>query len=129
MRLETMQPANEWDATDHEDSIRVFRAFNNELTIRVWGGDWCKDCQALLPTFAAVLDAAEIDPNSVLHYPVEKAADGSKTGPLVEEYDIAYIPTIIIERNDSELTRFVESEDVDPATYLAQKLSELETPQ
>lgn len=127
MHLETMHPDPDWDPSDHEDTIDTLQSYRDELTIRVWGGDWCGDCQAVLPPFAAALEAAGIDPQGVEHYPVEKEDDGTKVGPLVEAYDVAYIPTIVFERDGVEVARFVESEPVDAATYLAEQLRELES--
>lgn len=123
MRLETMQPDPGWVPAEHEEAVGTLRAQAEELTVHVWGGDWCKDCQAVLPTFAAALDAAGIDPSSTKQYPVEKKADGSKEGPKVEAYDIQYIPTIVLERDGVEQARFVEKEDVEAATYLARQLA------
>lgn len=122
MRLKTMTPDPSWAGED-EAVIETLRRHGSDLTIRVWGGDWCKDCKALLPPFAAALEEAGIDPASVDQYPVEKADDGTKIGPRVEEYGIEYIPTIVIERDGEELVRFVESEPDGPAAYLANALA------
>lgn len=123
MTLATMEPDPAWGASTHADAVETLAAHADALTIRVWCGDWCKDCQALLPGFAAALAAAGIDPTTVEQYPVEKADDGSKVGPGVDAYDIAYIPTILVERDGTELVRFVESEEEDPATYIADALA------
>jgi thiol-disulfide isomerase/thioredoxin len=122
MSLETMQPTPTWSAEAYEETVDAFAAIADEITVKVWGGDWCKDCRAALPDFAAALEAAGVPEDSIEHYPVEKADDGSKVGPGVEEYDIEYIPTIVIEREGAELTRFVESEDVPAAVWLADEL-------
>lgn len=121
-----MEPASEWDAAGHTETIETLSSLASNLTIRVWGGDWCGDCEDVLPPFAAALQAAGIDPADVEQYPVEKADDGSKVGPGVTAYGIERIPTIIVERNDEEVARFVESEPVDAATYIAEQLSALE---
>ena len=43
----------------------------------------------------------------------------------VEEYDIEYIPTVVVETtNGEEVTRFVESADLPPAVWLAAQLDE-----
>lgn len=124
MSLETMRPDPAWDGPDR--AVDILREHADGLTIRVWGGDWCKDCQAVLPGFAAALDASGIDPDSVAQYPVEKAADGRKIGPRVDAYDIDRIPTIVVERNGTELARFVESAPEGPAVVLANALAESE---
>ncbi|MFB6217931.1 MAG: TlpA family protein disulfide reductase, partial [Halobacteriaceae archaeon] len=114
--LETMEPTPTFDETAFADTVAAFEAIADDIVVRVWGGDWCKDCRAVLPDFAAALDAAGVSDDRVLTYPTEKRDDGSKAGPLVEEYGIEYIPTIVVERGSpgdaagEELARFVESE-------------------
>jgi len=145
MSLDTMQPTPTWDPDSHEETVETFEAIADEITVKVWGGDWCKDCRAALPDFAAALEAAGVPEDSIEHYPVEKDDDGSKIGPGVEEYGIEYIPTIVVERegvraseasagssgeqsesDGEELVRFVESEDVPAAIWLADRLRESE---
>ncbi|AGN01775.1 hypothetical protein L593_09150 [Salinarchaeum sp. Harcht-Bsk1] len=126
MSLDTMQPTPTWDPDSHEATVETFEAIADEITVKVWGGDWCKDCRAALPDFAAALDAAGVPEASIEQYPVEKAEDGSKVGPGVEDYGIEYIPTIVVERDGEELVRFVESEDVPAAIWLADRLRESE---
>ncbi|UVE49891.1 thioredoxin family protein [Haloferax larsenii] len=119
--LETMQPNPEWNADGYEAAVATLGG--DDYTFKVWGGDWCGDCQDQLPDFGAALDAAGVDTDRIEHYPVEKADDGSKIGPRVEEYDIEYIPTVVVELDGEEVARFVE-EEADPiAVYLAAQLS------
>jgi thiol-disulfide isomerase/thioredoxin len=120
--LDTMQPNPAWDAASYEDAVDALA--EDGLVFKVWGGDWCKDCRTQLPDFAAALRAAEVPAENVEHYPVEKAEDGSKVGPFVEEYDIERIPTVVVEREGEEVARFVEEERVSVAVYLARQLSE-----
>lgn len=126
MSLETMTPDPDYDQTPHTESIETFRRVADDLTVRVWGGDWCRDCRAVLPQFAAAIEAAGVPPDAVNEYPVEKEADGTKVGPLVESYEIAYIPTIVIERDGEEVARFVESAAVSPVEFLAEQLARAE---
>ncbi|MFB6171795.1 MAG: TlpA family protein disulfide reductase [Haloarculaceae archaeon] len=119
-RLETMEPNPVWDAAGYEDAVAVFEALADDVVVKVWGGDWCKDCRRQLPDFAAALDAAGVE--RIEHYPVEKADDGSKVGPQVDAYGVEYIPTVVVEREDAELARFVEEEDVPIVVYLAREL-------
>jgi len=116
MSLETMRPNPTWDAASYEEAVDTLAAHNDELVYKVWGGDWCKDCRALLPDFGAALEAAEVSDDRIEEF----ALDQDKQGPGVEEYDIELIPTIVVEDDDGEeLTRFVEEEDVPPAVWLA----------
>ena len=125
-QLDTMRPAVDWNEAPHAVAIKQLRSHRDEVRIRVWGGDWCKDCKAVLPPFAAALEAAGIDPATVDHYPVEKEADGSKIGPLVEEYDITLIPTIVVEIAGDEVARFVESGELAPIDMIAAALASRE---
>ena len=125
MTLDTMQPNPAWDPDSYADTVDTLEALNDELVYKVWGGDWCKDCRAQLPDFGAALRAAEVPEDRIEHYPVEKADDGSKTGPQVEAYGIELIPTVVVERDGEEVARFVEEANAPIAVYLARELAEL----
>jgi hypothetical protein len=119
-QLETMRPNPVWTADAYEDSVAAWEAVREDVTVRVWGGDWCKDCRGQLPDFGAGLAAAGVD--RVRHHPVEKRDDGSKAGPGVTEYDVTRIPTIVVEHEGEELARYVE-EGLKPAfVSLAEQL-------
>jgi len=117
-----MRPNPAWDPAAYEDAVETFERLAGEIEVRVWGGDWCKDCRAQLPDFGAALDAAGVPDERVHNYPVEKRDDGSKVGELVQEYDIEYIPTVVVERDDEELARFVEEEPEPIVVHLAEQL-------
>jgi len=121
MSLETMRPNPTWDAASYEEAVETLAAHNDELVYKIWGGDWCKDCRALLPDFGAALEAAEVPDDRI----EEVNVDEDKQGPGVEEYGIEYIPTIVVE-NDAgeEIVRFVEEEDVPPAVWLADRIED-----
>jgi len=121
--LETMRPNPAWDAASYEDVVAVLG--REGLVFRVWGGDWCKDCRRQLPDFAAALEAAGVPDDRLVQYPVEKV-DGEKTGPGMDAFDVAYIPTVIVEHEGEEVARFVEDEAVPIAVYLAERLAEAE---
>jgi len=127
-RLETMEPNPVWVKDAYADTVDVLAKYRHDLDYHVWGGDWCKDCRAALPDFAAALDAAGVPDEQIEHYPVEREESeersssddssgqsprehGEKVGPRVEEYDIELIPTIVVERDGKEVARFVEEED------------------
>lgn len=124
MELETMRPNPAWTAEAYEDTVESLSA--DGLVFRVWGGDWCIDCRSQLPEFAAALEAADVPEENVTQHPVEKAADGSKTGPKVDEYDVDLIPTVVVERNGEEIARFVEDEPAPIAVYLGDQIDEAE---
>ena len=119
--LETMRPNPTWDPSAYEETVETLEATSDEVRYLVWGGDWCKDCRAMLPDFAAALAAADVPPDRVETI----AVDTEKTGPKVSAYDIEYIPTIVVEDDEgTELVRFVESEDRPPAVWLTERLAE-----
>ena len=123
-QLETMSPNPAWDADAYEDTVETWRRLSDDVTVKVWGGDWCGDCRGQLPDFAAALEAAGVE--DIEHYPVERV-DGEKQGPGVEEYGIELIPTVVVEDAErAELARFVEEEDRPIAVWLAERLDELE---
>ena len=116
-----MRPNPVWNAESYEDAVATFEAAADEVVVKVWGGDWCKDCRSQLPDLAAALEAAGVD--AVEHRPVETADDGSKVGPGVEAYDIELIPTVVVEDDEGrELARFVESEELPVVVHLAAEL-------
>jgi len=124
MPLETMEPNPVWVEDAYSDTVDTLEEHGDELTFKVWGGDWCKDCRSQLPDFGAALEAAEVPDENVEHYAVEKEEDGSKVGPKVEEYDIELIPTVVVEKDGEEIARFVEEEPVPISVYLADQLEE-----
>lgn len=119
--LETMRPNPAWDAAAHEATVAALGA--DDYVFRVWGGDWCPDCRRQLPDFAAALDAAGVDEERILQYPVEKDDEGDKVGPGMNPFDVRFIPTVVVESPDgTELARFVEDADVPIAVALAEQL-------
>jgi thiol-disulfide isomerase/thioredoxin len=122
MTLTSLQPDPAWDPEAYEPTVDAFAelAADDDAEIHVWGGDWCGDCRAELPELGAVLEAAAF-PDDRLHvHPVDR----EKGGDLVDEYDVALVPTVVVERGDEELARFVESEPLPAPVTLAEELRE-----
>jgi thiol-disulfide isomerase/thioredoxin len=118
MPLETMEPNPVWVEDAYADTVDVLAEYGSDLTVRIWGGDWCKDCRSQLPDFGAALDAAEVPEENVHHYEL----DQDKQGAGVEEYGIEYIPTVVVEHGGEEIARYVEEEAVPIAVYLADEI-------
>jgi len=125
MSLETMEPNPVWTEEAYAETVDILSAVKDEVTYKVWGGDWCTDCRSQLPDFGAALDAADVPDDRVEEYAVEKADNGSKVGPMVEEYDIELIPTVVVERDGEEIARFVEEEPVPISVSLGRELEDL----
>ena len=119
MTLETLEPNPVWSSEAHEETVETLAA-HDDLVYLVWGGDWCKDCRSQLPDFGAALEAAGVSEERIKHYPV----DHDKQGPGVEEYGLEFIPTVVVERDGEEVARFVETESVPIAVYLAIRIRE-----
>lgn len=119
MELETLRPNPAWDDASYDAAVETLAAHRTELTYRIWGGDWCSDCRAVLPDFGAALDAAEVPDERIDERPVDREKDGEG----VDAYGIEYIPTIVVETDaGEEVARFVEDEGQPPATYLADEI-------
>ncbi|MUW15278.1 thioredoxin [Halorubrum sp. CBA1125] len=124
MTLETLQPGPDVDV-DIDETVRDALAAG-DYRFKVWGGDWCGDCQRQLPAFGAALAAAGVPDDRIESYPVTKGPDG-KEGPRVEAYGIERIPTVVVETPDGEeVARFVEEAEVSIAEALARQLADLD---
>ncbi|MDY6818558.1 MAG: thioredoxin family protein [Halobacteriales archaeon] len=122
MTLETATPDPTWDADAHEDTVETFRSLRDEITIKVWGADWCPDCRSELPDFFAAMAAADVPDSAIDVYEVDR----DKNGPHTDEYDVELIATIVIERDGEEIARFEEGADLPAADSLARKLRDAE---
>jgi len=121
MTLETLDP--DASAADELDQSVLDALAADDYRFKVWGGDWCGDCQRQLPAFGAALAAAGVPDDRIEDFPVTKGPNG-KEGEGVEEYGIELIPTVVVETADGEeVARFVEEEDVSIAEYLAGELA------
>jgi len=125
MTLETLDP-DAADATEFDPAVLDALAAD-DYRFKVWGGDWCGDCQRQLPAFGAALAAAAGVPDDRIEdFPVTKGPNG-KEGEGVDEYEIELIPTVVVETADGEeVARFVEEADVSIAEYLAGELAGIE---
>ncbi len=121
MPLETLEPNPAWMLDAYADTVKVLEKYSDDVTYKIWCGDWCKDCRAQLPDFGAALEAAEIPDDRI----VEHALDEDKNGPGVSEYGIERIPTVVAEYEGEEIARFVEDESQPIAVYLAEQLEEM----
>lgn len=119
MALTTLEPNPAWASGAYEETVDILEA-HDDFVYKIWGGDWCPDCRSQLPDFGAALDAADVPEANIEQYELDK----NKQGPGVEKYDIDLIPTVVVEREGEEVVRFVESESVPIAVYLAQRIEE-----
>ncbi len=121
MTLETLSPDPSFDPDTIDDA--VLDALAADYRFKVWGGDWCVDCQRQLPAFGAALEAAGVPDDRIEAFPVTKGPSG-KEGPGVEEYGIDLIPTVVVETDGGTVVAtFVEDADTSIAEALAADLS------
>ena len=120
MTFNALEPTPTWDEEANESTVEAFEnlAADEGVTISIWCRDNCPDCRRELPELAAALDASGFPDEQLRQFPV----DDEKDGKLVEEYGVEYIPTIVVERDDEELARFVEQEALPAPHYLAEEL-------
>lgn len=123
MTLETLTPAADWDTGAHAEAVDALASLGAADRVLVWCDDGCKDCRALLPAFAAALEAAGVPDDRVVEHAVERLPEGEKRGPKVDEYGVERIPTVVIERDGVETARFVEGDGDDVADALARQLA------
>jgi len=125
MTLETLTPDPDID-TDEFDKAVLDALAADDYRFKVWGGDWCIDCQRQLPAFGAALTGAGVSDDRIEGFAVTKGPNG-KAGPQVDAYGIERIPTVVVETADGdEVTRFVEEADGSIAEYLARELTDTE---
>jgi len=98
MTLETLDPDADADAVDADefDPAVLDALAADDYRFKVWGGDWCIDCQRQLPAFGAALAAAGVPDDRIEAFPVTKGPNG-KEGEGVDEYEIELIPTVVVE--------------------------------
>jgi thiol-disulfide isomerase/thioredoxin len=126
MTLETLRPAADWSPAAHREAVDALASLGGADRVLVWCDDGCGDCRALLPAFAAALEAAGVGDGRVTEFAVERLPEGEKRGPKVDEYGIERIPTVVIERYGVEIARFVEGEEGPIAEALARQLNAAE---
>lgn len=124
MPLETLTPAPDWNAAAHRATVEALASLGPDDQVKVWCDDGCVDCRALLPAFAAALDAADVATDRIVQYEVERLPEGRKRGPQVDAYGIDRIPTVVIEREGAERARFVEGDPPPIADALASQLND-----
>lgn len=87
-------------------AIDGLKRIDRPITIVVFHGTWCKDCQREMPRFRKILDLAA-NPNFRL---VEYEVNPQKKDALgkFEQYGIQRVPTFIFLEGEKELGRIIE---------------------
>ena len=104
--------ASEYQAYEVDEMpLQDIKAFTNSLEILVFLGTWCSDSRREVPRLYKVLDYLEFDDNRLRVVALDNHPDRYKQSPQQEEVDwnIEFVPTIIILREEKEIGRIVET--------------------
>lgn len=77
------------------------------VTIKVFMGTWCEDSQREVPALFAILDKANYNISEIEFIAVSQ--DKITPQEYEKEFNIEYVPTIILSKGGQELGRIVES--------------------
>lgn len=108
-------PYSEWYVPGYDNYkpdpqvISSLTAALKEVKIKVFMGTWCEDSQLQVPRFFKVLNDAGYNLTSVSVVAVDR--DKVEPKSSLQGYNIDYVPTFIIFKNNAELGRIVESPD------------------
>ncbi|TDI72669.1 MAG: thioredoxin [Bacteroidetes bacterium] len=87
-------------------TVQAIKPLLKDVTLKVFLGSWCDDSQREVPALFKILDATDYNYNRLELIAVTHNKDtpqGYET-----DFDIEYVPTIIISRNGEVLNRIVE---------------------
>ena len=93
----------------HELDTLTIKEINKkikEVRIKVFMGTWCSDSQREVPAFYKILNQTDFDITKLEVIAVSQEKD--TPDKLEEGFNIEYVPTIIIYKNEKEIGRFVE---------------------
>ena len=93
----------------HELDTLTIKEINKkikEVRIKVFMGTWCSDSQREVPAFYKILNQSDFDITKLEVIAVSQEKD--TPDKLEEGFNIEYVPTIIIYKNEKEIGRFVE---------------------
>ena len=93
----------------HELDTLTIKEINKkikEVRIKVFMGTWCSDSQREVPAFYKILNQSDFDVTKLEVIAVSQEKD--TPDKLEEGFNIEYVPTIIIYKNEKEIGRFVE---------------------
>ena len=90
----------------NEDAIEYLGAYRDSLSIYVFLGDWCKESTKYIPQLIKVFQLYDNDFITVSYV----AVNASKKQPeiFLNMFDIEYIPSVVVLKNEIELGRIEE---------------------
>lgn len=90
----------------NDDAIRQLSNKLYDYSIVCFIGTWCEDSHVLIPIFFEVLQKCHYPIDKVLLYAVDR--DKKTTNGAEAPYNITFVPTIIILKDEMEKGRIVE---------------------
>jgi thiol-disulfide isomerase/thioredoxin len=95
----------------HPDSASMAELklrWNDSLTVKVIGGNWCSDTRRELPRLCRVLDALGSDATGFGYYKVSKDKKPLQQD-FASEQSVSRVPTVFVFKNGTLLGQIVES--------------------
>ena len=110
------EPFNEWyqiEFSEYEVDVRTVSELttaidnSNQYTYEIFLGTWCGDSRREIPRIEKIFNEMGVDMNNVAIV----AVDRDKISPNGEQEgkDIRYVPTLIVNKDNEEIGRIVES--------------------
>lgn len=92
---------------DFETLEQLFAVDFSNIKIKIVGGSWCSDTKQHLPSFYFILDQLNFSMEKVELIMVNR--DKKTEDVEMEDFNIQFVPTFIIYKNDNEIGRIVEN--------------------
>ncbi len=93
--------------TASPEAVLYLRDLKEKVTIKIFLGTWCQDAQIHVPVLFKALQRADNDRITVRIIAMDQRKldrDG-----LVDQYQVAYTPTFVVEHDGFEIGRVVET--------------------
>lgn len=87
-------------------NVQAIKPLLKDVTLKVFMGSWCEDSQREVPALFKILDATHYNYNHLEMIAVTHDKDTPQG--YENDYDIDYVPTIILSKNGEVLNRIVE---------------------
>ena len=87
-------------------TVQAIKPLMKDVTLKVFMGSWCEDSHREVPALFKILDATDYNYDRLELIAVTHDKDTPQG--YEKDFDIEYVPTIIISRNGEVLNRIVE---------------------
>ena len=93
---------------DREVMAELKKSWNDSLSVKVIGGNWCSDTRRELPRICGVLDGINADASGFGYYKVSKDKKPLQQD-FASEHPVTRVPTVFIFKNGNLLGQIVET--------------------